>query len=84
MSTSVQTCYRHADRRAGVRCQRCDRPICPSCMNQASVGFHCPECTRSGRQRTIPLRSLATRPVVTMALVATNVAILAVFPLAEW
>src|SRR5262245_66460399 len=44
-------------------------------MNQASVGFHCPECTRSGRQRTIPLRSLATRPVVTMALVAANVAI---------
>lgn len=44
-------------------------------MNQASVGFHCPECARSGRQRTIPLRSLATRPVVTMALVAANLAI---------
>jgi membrane associated rhomboid family serine protease len=44
-------------------------------MNQASVGFHCPECARSGRQRTVPLRSLATRPVVTMALVAANLAI---------
>jgi membrane associated rhomboid family serine protease len=44
-------------------------------MNQASVGFHCPECARSGRQRMVPLRSLATRPVVTMALVAANLAI---------
>jgi membrane associated rhomboid family serine protease len=75
MATSVQTCYRHGDRRAGVRCQRCDRPICPSCMHQASVGFHCPECARSGRQRVVPMRSLATRPIVTMVLVATNLAI---------
>jgi membrane associated rhomboid family serine protease len=44
-------------------------------MNQASVGFHCPECARSGRQRMVPLRSLATRPVITMALVAANLAI---------
>lgn len=44
-------------------------------MHQASVGFHCPECTRSGRQRVVPMRSLATRPVVTMALVAANIAV---------
>jgi membrane associated rhomboid family serine protease len=44
-------------------------------MHQASVGFHCPECTRSGKQKVIPARGLATRPVVTTALVAANVAI---------
>ncbi len=73
--TEVQTCYRHPDRRAGVRCQRCERPICPNCMVQASVGFHCPECSRSGRQRVLTARSLATRPIITQVLVAVNAAV---------
>jgi membrane associated rhomboid family serine protease len=75
MATDVQTCYRHADRRAGVRCQRCDRPICPACMNQASVGFHCPECARRGRQKVMTASSLATKPYVTWALVAINLVV---------
>jgi membrane associated rhomboid family serine protease len=73
-TTDVQTCYRHPDRRAGVICQRCDRPICPDCMNQASVGFHCPECARKGRQKVVTARSLVTRPVVTFVLIAVNAA----------
>jgi membrane associated rhomboid family serine protease len=78
VATSVQTCYRHADRRAGVRCQRCERPICPQCMTQASVGFHCPECTRGAGQKVITARSLRpTRPVVTVTLVAVNLFIFA-------
>jgi membrane associated rhomboid family serine protease len=76
-SSQVQTCYRHADRRAGVRCQRCDRPICPSCMHQASVGFHCPECTRSGTQRVYTARTLRRAPVVTQVLVGLNVVVFA-------
>jgi membrane associated rhomboid family serine protease len=76
-TTDVRTCYRHPDRRAGVICQRCDRPICPSCMNQASVGFHCPECTHKGRQKVVTARSLATNPIVTLVLVAANLAIFA-------
>src|SRR5438045_3368809 len=74
MVSQVQTCYRHPDRRAGVTCQRCDRPICPSCMTQASVGFHCPECSRSGGQHVYsgPKAFQTERPVVTLALVAIN------------
>lgn len=77
MTTEVQTCYRHGDRRAGVRCQRCERPICPSCMNQASVGFHCPECVKGAGQKVFTARSMpsSSNPVVTTALVAMNVAI---------
>ena len=71
----MQTCYRHGDRKAGVICQRCDRPICPSCMHQASVGFHCPECTKSGAQKVIKASQLVTRPVVTYALIAINLVI---------
>jgi membrane associated rhomboid family serine protease len=78
MATEVWSCYRHPDRRAGVACQRCDRPICPECMSQAPVGFHCPECLRRGRQRVITARSLQTRPLLTQALIAINVAVFVV------
>jgi len=76
VSTQMQTCYRHADRRAGVICQRCDRPICPDCMQQASVGFHCPECTKSGAQKIVRPAQLL-RPLVTQILVGVNLLIFA-------
>lgn len=37
-------CYRHPDRNTGITCQRCRRPICMACMQDATVGFHCPDC----------------------------------------
>jgi membrane associated rhomboid family serine protease len=76
---SETVCYRHPDRPAGVRCQRCDRPICPSCMNSAAVGFQCPSCFNEGvksipRART-SLGGVARRnpQVVTLTMLALNV-----------
>src|SRR3954449_8162802 len=78
MATAIQTCYRHPDRRAGVTCQRCDRPICPDCMTQGSVGFHCPECVKAASKaapvynsRTLPV----SQPIVTYGLMAINIGV---------
>ncbi len=72
-------CYRHPDRRAGVRCQRCDRPICPACMNSAAVGFQCPSCFNEG-VKSIPRKrtalggvARANNQVVTLTLLVLNV-----------
>ncbi len=77
VETGIQTCHWHPDQRAGVICQRCDRPICPRCMHQASVGFHCPDCTKQGAQKVIsgPAALRGSVPVLTRLLIAINVAV---------
>jgi membrane associated rhomboid family serine protease len=75
----VPTCYRHPGRETYVSCTRCDRPICPDCMRDAAVGHQCPECVREGNRtvrepRTVFGGRVAARPVVTMVLIALNVA----------
>ena len=71
MSSRDASCYRHTDTWAGVLCQRCNRPICTSCMIEAPVGFQCPECVQEGRKR---MREWSTgSPIrVTQALAAVN------------
>ena len=79
--TGEPTCYRHPDRESHIRCQRCDRPICPDCMRDAAVGFHCVECvkagakeTRSGRTAYGGLRS-TDNTATTIGLIAVNVGV---------
>ena len=72
-------CYRHPDRPAGVRCQRCDRPICPACMNSAAVGFQCPDCFNEGVKSVPRTRTSlggvqrGNQQFVTYSLIAINI-----------
>jgi len=80
-AAGVPTCYRHADRETWIRCQRCERPICPDCMRDASVGFQCPSCVAQGAKQT--RQGLTTyggkrsaNPAATsIGLIITNVAV---------
>jgi membrane associated rhomboid family serine protease len=65
-------CYRHPDVESGVRCRRCERPICPECMVSAPVGFQCPRCVKAGPE-VRSLRSLRVDPHATYTLMALNV-----------
>ena len=78
---AAPTCYRHTDRETWIRCQRCERPICPDCMRDAAVGFQCVECVKKGTKETRSARTAygGLRPTdasaTSIGLIAVNVAV---------
>jgi membrane associated rhomboid family serine protease len=78
---AAPTCYRHTDRETWIRCQRCERPICPDCMRSASVGFQCPGCVKEGAKTTRQTRTpyggqrVGDPRLTTFVLIGINVAI---------
>lgn len=75
-------CVRHPDRPTGLRCTRCDRPACPECLREASVGYQCVDCVAQGRRGarravTVAGAEPGARPVVVPVLVGLNLAMFA-------
>ena len=79
---TTPVCYRHPGRETYIRCTRCDRPICPECMREASVGHQCPECVNEGRRSVRPVRTAfgggaaGRLGYVTKTLIALNVLVM--------
>ncbi|MFC7342522.1 rhomboid family intramembrane serine protease [Saccharopolyspora griseoalba] len=76
-------CVRHPDRPTGLRCVRCDRPACPECLRDASVGMQCVDCVAEGerttrRPMTVAGAQLREKPMLVPALIAVNVVIFAI------
>ncbi|MBB4906723.1 membrane associated rhomboid family serine protease [Actinophytocola algeriensis] len=82
----LPACVRHPDRPTGLRCVRCERPACPDCLREASVGYQCVDCVAEGNKSVRPARntggartrSSARSLVVVPVLIGLNVLIFAI------
>lgn len=82
----LPACVRHPDRPTGLRCVRCDRPACPDCLREASVGYQCVDCVAEANKGVRPARNTGgarTRPgvrglVVAPVLIGVNVLVFVV------
>jgi membrane associated rhomboid family serine protease len=54
--TAPPQCYSHPDRVAGSVCRSCGRPICPDCMREAPVGWHCAACVHQSSRSSPVVR----------------------------
>ena len=85
VGADARVCYRHPDRPSAVRCQRCDRAICPACQTPAAVGVQCPECIAAARASLPKRPSALVRafrpgsrvPVVSYSILALTVVVFA-------
>lgn len=75
----LPVCVRHSDRPTRLRCSRCDRPACPDCLRDASVGMQCVDCVNEGARSIRQARTSAGavvstgRPIITQVMIALNV-----------
>src|SRR5450755_1994294 len=81
---AVPVCPRHPGRESYVRCQRCERPVCPECQRPAAVGLQCVDYVRQQAGGGRAVRTVfggrvarSQRPVITMSMIVLCVAVFA-------
>ncbi|MEA1976439.1 MAG: hypothetical protein U9N80_00910 [Chloroflexota bacterium] len=74
MTEHSLTCANHPKVETALRCNHCDKPICPKCAVQTPVGYRCRECIR-GHQKVFDTSTAIDIPVAgAMALISVCVA----------
>jgi hypothetical protein len=74
LNSGIGYCYRHPEVETGLRCNRCNKLICPKCAHRTPVGFRCPDCIReqedkfySGSNFDYVVAALVTLPLAFIA-----------------
>jgi hypothetical protein len=49
-------CANHPQRETSLRCNRCDKPICPECAVLTPTGYRCKECVRGQQKAFVTAR----------------------------
>ncbi len=78
MTEATLYCANHPNRETTLRCNRCEKPICPQCAIQTPVGYRCKECVR-GQQKVFDNSVAIDYPiaaVVSMVCVGAATAVL--------
>ncbi|MYB48364.1 MAG: hypothetical protein F4X72_03690 [Dehalococcoidia bacterium] len=65
--TGATYCVQHKDTPTGLRCGRCETPVCPQCMVHGPVGVRCLDC---GKPPKLPQFEVST-PLVLRAIGAS-------------
>ena len=61
LAPGVYECARHPGVETGLRCGRCETPICPRCMVLSPVGARCPACAPVTR---VPMYTVKRRDIL--------------------
>ena len=73
----VVACAKHPEVQTGLRCSRCETPICPKCLIQTPVGARCRDCARIVKSPIYTLDRLGILKAATASVIGGVVAGLA-------
>ncbi|MCK4741996.1 MAG: hypothetical protein KAS80_06910 [Anaerolineales bacterium] len=74
MTEHSLTCANHPQRETTLRCNHCDKPICPKCAVQTPVGYRCRECI-SGHRKVFETSTAIDLPIAgAIALISVSLA----------
>lgn len=84
MTEHSLTCANHPKVETTLRCNHCDKPICPKCAVQTPVGYRCHDCIR-GHQKVFETSTAIDLPIAgAIALISVGLATVLLDLLGFW